>query len=151
MLNNMKKILALLFLLPLTFVSCGEDEENFVQQNYLVGKWEIIQTGARSPQGVILYQDYVNNANCKDNYIFNADFTFENNDYASEGACVSTVISGTYDRFSTNVTLNYSVIVNGNPQQVSKSFTVISLTYTEVILAYTNDVNQIIYLKMQKA
>jgi hypothetical protein len=75
--NKMKKILALLFLLPLTFVSCGEDEENFVQQNYLVGKWEIIQTGATSPQGIILYQDYVNNANCKDNYIFNADFTLK--------------------------------------------------------------------------
>lgn len=150
MLNNMKKILALLFLLPLTFVSCGEDEENFVQQNYLVGKWEIIQTGARSPQGIILYQDYVNNEACKDNYIFNSDFTFENNDYNTVGTCVSTLISGTYERFSTNVTLNYSILVGGNPQQVTTSLTVISLTYTEVILAYTNDVNQIIYLKMQK-
>ena len=35
MLNNMKNIFKLLFLLPLAFVSCGEDEDDFVEQNYL--------------------------------------------------------------------------------------------------------------------
>lgn len=148
--NTMKKILALLFLLPLTFISCNEDEEKFVEQNYLVGKWEITQTGSTNAAGVIVYQNYANNADCKDNYIFNTDFTFENNDFNTVGTCVSSKISGTYGRLSTNVTLNYSVLVNGTPQQVAKSLTVISLTYTEVILAMTNNVNQIVYLKLQK-
>lgn len=149
--NTMKKILTLLFLLPLTFVSCGEDEETFVRQNYLVGKWEISQIGSSSPQGIILYQDYVNNSECKDNYIFNTDLTFENNDYPNEGACTSTKISGTYERLSTNVTLRYTVQVGETPQQVSRSFTIVSLTYNEVIIAYTNESNQIVYLKLNKA
>jgi hypothetical protein len=147
----MKRILAILFLLPIAFVSCGEDEDNFVQQNYLVGTWEINETGARSPQGVIIYQPYVNNTDCKDNYIFNADFTFQNNDYNTEGTCVSNAINGTYSRLSTNVTLNYTIQGSGGaPQQVQQTLTVISLTFTEVILAYTNDVNQIVYLKCTK-
>ena len=79
MLNNMKKILTLLLVLPLTFISCEEDEDTFVKQNYLVGKWEAIQTGETNSQGVILYQDYENNSDCKDNYIFNEDLTFEIN------------------------------------------------------------------------
>lgn len=147
----MKRILAILFLLPMAFVSCGEDEDNFVQQNYLVGTWEINETGARSPQGVIVYQAYVNNTNCKDNYIFNADFTFQNNDYNTEGTCVSNAINGIYSRLSTNVTLNYTIQGSGGaPQQVQQTLTVVSLTFTEVILAYTNDVNQIVYLKCTK-
>jgi hypothetical protein len=147
----MKKILALLFLLPLTFVSCGEDEKDFVKQNYLVGKWEITQIGASNPQGVILYQDYVNNSECKDNYIFNTDLTFEINDFPTEGTCTSTRISGTYERLSTNVTLRYTVQVGDTPQQVSRSITVVSLTYEEAIIAYTNESNQIVYLKLNKA
>lgn len=146
----MKKILAFLFLLPFAFVSCGEDEENFVQQNYLVGKWEISQTGATNSAGVIIYQNYANNADCKDNYIFNADLTFESNDYNTVGTCMSSKISGTYSRLSTNLTLQYTIQVGGAPQQVSTSLTVVSLTYEEVIIAYTNDVNQVVYLKLQK-
>jgi hypothetical protein len=147
----MKRILAILFLLPIAFVSCGEDEDNFVQQNYLVGTWEINETGARGPQGVIVYQPYANNADCKDNYIFNSDFTFENNDFNTVGSCVSSLTSGTYERLSTNLTLKYTVQVPGGvPQQVEQILTVVSLTFSEVILAYTNDVNQIIYLKCTK-
>lgn len=148
--NKMKKIIALLLLFPLIFVSCGEEEEDFVAQNYLVGNWEIVQQGTRSPQGIILYQDYVNNANCKDNYIFNADFTFESNDYNTEGSCVSTKISGTYDRLSTFVTLNYTVQVGETQQEESTTLTVISLSYTEAVLAYTNGSNQVVYLKLVK-
>lgn len=148
--NNMKKILAFLFLLPFAFVSCGEDEENFVQQNYLIGKWEISQTGATNSAGVIIYQNYANNADCKDNYIFNADLTFESNDYNTVGTCVSSKIDGTYSRLSTNLTLRYTIQVGGAPQQMTTSLTVVSLTYEEVILAYTNDVNQVVYLKLQK-
>lgn len=150
MLNNMKNIFKLLFLLPLAFVSCGEDEDDFVEQNYLVGKWEISEVGATNPQGVILYQDYVNNSECKDNYIFNEDFTFESNDYTTDVTCASTSIEGTYDRLSTNVTLNYTTLVDGNSQSVSRSFSIISLTFSDVVIAYTNDLNQIVYLKLQK-
>lgn len=148
--NKMKKLFALLLLLPLIFVSCGEDEKDFVEQNYLVGNWEIIQKGTRSPQGVILYQDYLNNSNCKDNYIFNADFTFESNDYTTEEPCVSTRINGTYERLSTMVTLDYTIQVGETPQEESKSLTIVSLTYTEAIIAYTDDLGQVVYLKLQK-
>lgn len=147
--NKMRKLL-LLLLFPLIFISCGEDDEDFVTQNYLVGNWEISQQGTRSPQGVILYTDYVNNTNCKDNYIFNADFSFESNDYTTTEPCVSTKITGTYDRLSTFVTLNYTVQVGETQQEQSTTLTVISLTYTEAVLAYTNDVNEVVYLKLVK-
>jgi len=49
----MKKFVFLLMALPLLFTACGEDEETFVQQNYLVGKWEISQTGTMNAQGAI--------------------------------------------------------------------------------------------------
>jgi hypothetical protein len=146
----MKKFLVLLFSLPFVLVSCGEDDKDFVEQNYLVGNWEIVQIGATSPQGVILYEDYINDSDCKDNYIFNADFTFENNDYTTDGACVSNTIEGNYSRFSTLVTLNYTAIVGGTPQEQEQTLTVVSLTYTEAVMAYTNASGNVVYLKLQK-
>lgn len=148
--NKMKKLLAILCLSLFTFSSCDDDNKDFVQQNYLVGKWGIIQTGTRTPQGIILYQDYQNNSDCKDNYIFNSDFTFERNDYSIEEPCVSERIMGTYNRLSSNVTLNYIVQVGETNQEQSISFTIISLTYTDVTIAYTDSSNQIVYLKLKK-
>jgi hypothetical protein len=63
---------------------------------------------------------------------------------------VSTKITGTYDRLSTFVTLNYTVQVGETQQEQSTTLTVISLTYTEAVLAYTNDVNEVVYLKLVK-
>lgn len=148
----MKNTLILLFLLPFMFISCGEDEENFVQQNYLVGKWEISQIGSKSSAGAILYKDYENAANCdKDNYIFNNDFTFENNDYTNTGSCTNDKIAGSYERNSTFVTLNYTIEIDNESKQVSNSYTIISLTFTEAIIAYTDKSSkQIVYLKLTK-
>jgi hypothetical protein len=148
----MKKFVFLLMALPLLFTACGEDEETFVQQNYLVGKWEITQTGTMNAQGAINYTNYVNDANCdKDNYIFNADLTYQQNDFVNSGTCTNQSISGTYNRLSTSLTLRYTTNVGGTPQVVNQSLTIVSLTYTEIVVAYTtSNSNQLVYLKMTK-
>lgn len=146
----MRKLIALLFLIPLAFVACGEDEKTFTEKNYLVGKWEVIETGSNGTGGIILYQDYENDVNCKDSYTFNSDLTFTNSDYTTNGACTATTITGTYDRVSTNLNLNYTIQVDGNPEPATISLTVVSLTFTEAVVAYQNDLNQLVYLKLQK-
>jgi hypothetical protein len=147
----MKKFVFLLLVLPLLNTACGEDDETFVQQNYLVGKWEITKTGSMNAQGAINYSNYVNDANCdKDNYIFNSDLTFQKNDFVNLGTCTNQSITGTYNRLSTNLTLRYTENVGGTPQVVNQTFTIVSLTYTEIVVAYTNSVNQLVYLKMSK-
>jgi hypothetical protein len=147
----MKKFVFLLLVLPLLNTACGEDDETFVQQNYLVGKWEITKTGSMNAQGAINYSNYVNDANCdKDNYIFNSDLTFQKNDFVNLGTCTNQSITGTYNRLSTNLNLRYTENVGGTPQVVNQTFTIVSLTYTEIVVAYTNSVNQLVYLKMSK-
>jgi hypothetical protein len=147
----MKKFVFLLLVLPLLNTACGEDDETFVQQNYLVGKWEITKIGSMNAQGAINYSNYVNDANCdKDNYIFNSDLTFQKNDFVNLGTCTNQSITGTYNRLSTNLTLRYTENVGGTPQVVNQTFTIVSLTYTEIVVAYTNSVNQLVYLKMSK-
>lgn len=151
--NNMKKIITHLFVLFLIFTSCDKNEEEYVQPNYLTGTWEIIEIGQTNAQGVILYEQYQNAANCgKDNLIFNVDSTFEANDYLQiNGNCSNNKTSGTYTRKSTSVVLNYSEVVNGVPQQVDNQYSVVALTFDQIIINYKDkSTNKLIYLKLNK-
>lgn len=149
----MKKIniLVLLAISSLFLNSCEEDEEtNFVQPNYLAGKWITTQIGSLNSQGVLNYVDYDNNVNCDaDNLIFNEDNSFEVNDFEYlDNVCEDFSINGTYSLTSNKISLIY---LNAEGLEVEESRNILSLTYTEIEITYTDsETNEIVFLKLQK-
>lgn len=145
----MKKInLLLIAISSVLLFSCEEDDgTSFVREDYLLGKWNVSQVGELSPQNIVNYTDY---ENCEiDNLIFAEGDSYTENIYNLEnGECINKVVSGSYDRNGSNVTISY-IKDNKTLNHVKK---VLSLTYEEMEITYTDTItNKIVFKKLNKA
>ena len=145
-------IIVLLAITSLFLNSCEEnDDTNYVQQNYLSGKWIAKEFGGLNAQGIVSFQNYVVNENCFfDDLTFNEDGSFLTNDFEYIGiVCNNTTNTGAYSVESNVVTLNYT---NIEGIEVHQTRSITSLTYTEMVITYTDsETNEIVFIKFEKA
>lgn len=150
-LNGMKKVfLIFLSVLPL-FISCDDDEDlTFVQENYVLGKWFVNQIGFINENNTIVYEDYINETDCEDdNLTLNQDGTYEENDFEFiNSVCQNAQVSGSYTLENNKIILNY---INNEGQAKQKVLTIITLTYDEINLSFTDiETNELVFLKLKK-
>lgn len=149
----MKKIniVVLLAIASLFLNSCEKEEEtNFVQKNYLVGKWVATEIGSLNSDGDLNYEAYENSTDCEaDNLIINENKSFQINDYEYLNAiCDNFNTEGTYTVENNRITLNYT---DSEGIIIEETRNVSSLTFTEMQLSYTdNQTNEIVFLKFQR-
>lgn len=152
--KNIFKISLALALLILT-VSCDDDgETNFVQPNYLAGKWVPVEMGTLNEENILDYLPYENDAQCDlDNVIFNGDFSFTNSDFQYNGStCDSNVTEGSYRREGKTLSLTSTELIDGVPTEVETTRNLVSLTYDALEISYTDeDTNEITFIKFKKA
>src|SRR5690606_17982979 len=131
--------------LSLAMTSCEEDddEQDYVAPDALSGRWELIQVGSLNDVGALNYVDAADGCE-PDEIFFEADFfsTVENTPNGDVGCLVETK-SGSW------------VLVDGNLEFLSgmeEEFRrdVFSLTPDMMVLVYTNDEDQLKFLKYQK-
>jgi hypothetical protein len=144
----MKKIILLLLFFSFFLTSCESEEDGitYTTPDYITGKWNFSKIGSINSQSIVIYQDYPNTQTCEsDNLILNADGTYEINDFSLQGTnCVSTAQTGNFILFNKDITVSYTE----NNILVTKSYTVISLTYQEMIIVTTNASGQSIFYKL---
>ena len=148
----MKKIIISILFLSIFTISCESDNEikPYVTPDYITGKWLFKKTGSINAQNVVLYEDYVHAATCEEDNLDlkNGNKTFSLNEYTVTGTnCVNSATTGNFSILNKDLTLTY--IVNNN--EVKTVFTVVSLTYDELVLSTTNDVNQVVFYKLSRA
>jgi hypothetical protein len=148
----MKKIFIILLTIT-TFLSCESDDGiTYVTPDYLSGKWVLDQIGSINAQNVLVYQNYINDEGCeKNNLILNSDGSYEMNDFQLVGlTCENSQQLGSYELNNNILSLSYIDEEEEN-QNTTDSFTIISLTITEVQISYTeNDTEQLVFLKLKK-
>ena len=130
----MKKIniVVLLAIASLFLNSCEKEEEtNFVQKNYLVGKWVVTEIGSLNSDGDLNYEAYENSTDCEaDNLIINENKSFQINDYEYLNAiCDNFNTDGTYTVENNRITLNYT---DSEGIIIEETRNVSSLTFTEM-------------------
>lgn len=147
----MRKIKSIIFfaLLGIVFNSCDDKEEsvNYIQENYLAGKWIITEEGHMNSQSGIDFAQYVNDATCNnDNIIFNDDMTFATHDFSSvDGSCQDDSVTGSYDRVNHTLTLTYTV----DGEVMHMNYIITKLTATELEFNYS-DAGELVFLKLTK-
>lgn len=144
-----KKIISLITVVACFFslISCnGEEEVNYVSPNYLVGFWEVTQTGALNSQNVLNYEDVVT-ACSYDSYLFNEDMTFTMIDNSLTETCVSETVSGTYVVENGYAVLSYTV----DGVATTKTLDLLTLTNTEMSFVFTNSDTELVFLKLTKS
>ena len=155
MANNNKhcmKRVSLMFL-PIFFfsLSCEEDEElNFIQENYILGKWFVTEIGTVNSNNTIVYEDYINDSECEeDNLVLNQEGTYEENNFEFISSnCQNDQITGTYILDNNKIVQTYT---DSGGQLKQKVLTIVALTYEEINLSYTdNEINKIVFLKLRK-
>ena len=131
-------------------ISCDDDDDNtFVQEDFVLGKWYLNQIGSINAQNKVVYVDYVNTTDCEDdNLVFNEDNTFEENDFELiNSACQNFQNTGTFDVQSNKIIL--SIMVDGVAME--QTYTIVSLTYVDITITYTDtETNKIVFLKFLK-
>lgn len=150
----MKKLVLLVsFAFLSLFTSCEDDEklvDDFVQENYIVGKWYIKQIGAMNNLNTIVYVDYTNDSTCEgDNLVLTENGTFEENSFE--------VVGSTCENFQTNGTYNLDknilnlLTVNEEGETETLPLSIISLTYDAVNISFTDpDTGLLVFLKLEK-
>lgn len=146
-----------LFLIVASTVFIGscerDDDANFEEKNYLVGKWVPISIGTVNSQNIMLYTPYQNDAACDSDFLsLNANYTFDYADFQEVGGiCETTGINGSYRRESRQLFLTTVEDIDGVPTEVEISRTLISLTNDTLEISYTDeDTNKITFLKLHK-
>ncbi|MFN7674681.1 hypothetical protein [Flavobacterium sp.] len=145
----MKKIILTIVFLSFFAIACdSEDDVTYTTPDYISGKWFFDKQGTINTQNIVIYQDYVNTTNCeKDNLEFHPDGTYTSNDFEANGSnCVNDVINGDYEVINKEIKLTYT---EGNIE-FETVFTIVSLTYTDVTVAGTNDLGEIIFFKLKR-
>lgn len=146
----MKKITLLVMAVFALCISCDDDDDNtFVQEDFVLGKWYLNQIGSINAQNKVVYVDYVNTTNCEDdNLVFNEDNTFEENDFELiNSTCQNLQNTGTFDVQSNKIIL--STMVDGVAME--QTYTIVSLTYVDITITYTDtETNKIVFLKFLK-
>lgn len=131
-------------------ISCDDDDDNtFVQEDFVLGKWYLNQIGSINAQNKVVYVDYVNTTDCEDdNLVFNEDNTFEENDFELiNSTCQNLQNTGTFDVQSNKIIL--STMVDGVAME--QTYTIVSLTYVDITITYTDtETNKIVFLKFLK-
>ncbi|HBI00310.1 MAG TPA: hypothetical protein PLL09_02035 [Flavobacterium sp.] len=150
----MKKIFIVLLTIS-TFLSCESDDGiTYVTPDYLSGKWVWDQIGAINAQNVLVYQSYVNDEGCeKNNLILNNNGSYEKNDFQLVGSvCENSQQLGSYELNNNILSLSYiDEEEEEENQNVTDYFTIISLTYTEIQISYTDkDTDELVFLKLIK-
>lgn len=151
--KNIFKISLALAFLALT-ASCDDDDDtNFVQPNYLAGKWVPVEKGTLNEENILDYLPYENDSQCDlDNLVFNADFSFRFTDYHYNGTtCDNTIEEGSYKKDGKTLILTTTEEINGVPTEVETTRNLVTLTYDTMEVSYTDeDTHQITFLKFQK-
>lgn len=146
----MKKITLLVMAVFALCISCDDDDDNtFVQEDFVLGKWYLNQIGSINAQNKVVYVDYVNTTDCEDdNLVFNEDNTFEENDFELiNSTCQNLQNTGTFDVQSNKIIL--STMVDGVAME--QTYTIVSLTYVDITITYTDtETNKIVFLKFLK-
>jgi hypothetical protein len=144
----MKRIFLILFLSSFLLISCDDDKyTNFEPKNYIAGTWTPTQLGRINNFGKVLYTPYVHESdNCKDNFILNENFTYENNEYDTN--CENFKLSNTY-RYDTGV-LFLNTLNDLTNENEELSYNVKALTYTDLELSFTDEANKIVFVKFTR-
>lgn len=144
----MKNNILVVLLISVLFISCDDkNNTNFETKNYIAGTWIPSELGNINSNGKVVYTDYVHATDCnKDNLILNDNFSYEENSYSN--SCVNTKESNTY-RYETGILYlnSFDDVLN---KDVEFSYNILSLTYTELELSYTNDLNKIVFVKFTR-
>lgn len=150
----MKKLVLLMsFAFLSLFTSCEDDEklvDDFVQENYIVGKWYIKQIGAMNNLNTIVYVDYTNDSLCEeDNLVLTENGTFEENSFEIVGlGCENFKTNGTYNLDKNILNL---ITVNEEGETETLPLSIISLTYDAVNISFTDpDTGLLVFLKLEK-
>lgn len=150
----MKKLVLLMsFAFLSLFTSCEEDEklvDDFVQENYIVGKWYIKQIGAMNNLNTIVYVDYTNDSLCEeDNLVLTENGTFEENSFEIVGlGCENFKTNGTYNLDKNILNL---ITVNEEGETETLPLSIISLTYDALNISFTDpDTGLLVFLKLEK-
>ncbi|WP_291118561.1 DUF5004 domain-containing protein [Flavobacterium sp. UBA6135] len=146
----MKKIFLILFTIS-TLLSCESDDGiTYTTPDYISGKWVLNQIGSINAQNVLVYQNYINGEGCeKNNYLFNSNGSYEKNEYQLvDAVCQNLQQIGTYEVNSNLIILSY---FNEENQNATIDLTIVTLTYTEIQISYTDkDTNELVFLKLKK-
>lgn len=153
----MKKInlVLLTLLVSFSFLSCDKEEGiNYIQKNYLTGKWIISQRGVVNNTGRLVYFPYVNDADCNsDNYTFNEDLSYSFNNFTTaSGMCENLPTVGVYSAESNTVTLIYPEENSvGEIEMKERILNIKQLTNNSMEFTFTNTtINRIVFLKLIK-
>ncbi len=144
----MKKFSLMAFAASLMFVtaSCEDDDTpNYETPNYLLGKWELRQTGQMSASNIVSYGPVQQPGICAlDNLVFDADNSYSQTAHEVAGeACNAETTEGTYALVGRDLTLQM-----GNE---SVSATVISLTFQNMEISTSDADGNLLFLKLRKA
>lgn len=153
MLNNiiMKNIFRFLIIIAVVFVSCEDDNPKYEVPNVIVGTWKVTDIGTRNSSGAIIYVTNTNSSCPDDTFVFSENNTFEANDFSLVNTeCENNFRSGMFVVEIRTLTLSYQITVNNELQDVTKAYTLINLYENEALLAYTDDMGIIRYLKIQR-
>ena len=149
--DNMKKVFLTILPIFLFLFSCEEDDElSFVQENYIIGKWFVTEIGTINSNNTIVYEDYINDSECEaDNLVLNQEGTYEENDFEfTSSSCQNDQITGTYILDNNKIVQTYIDSEGITKQRV---LSIISLTYEEINVSYTNsETNTLVFLKLRK-
>lgn len=130
-----------------------EDDSNFVQSNYLAGKWMPVEMGTVNAQNIMNYMPYENDAECDMDYmLLNEDMTFSFSDFEYNGAtCDTHVLEGDYRRENKTLILTTIEEIDGVPTEVETTRNLVSLTYDTLEISYTDEATgKITFLKFEK-
>lgn len=153
----MKNFFKLSFALTAILLSAScenEDDSNFVQKNYLAGKWVPVEMGTLDNENILNYFPYENDAECDaDNIVLNENMTFNFSDFEYNGAtCDENLLEGTYRRENKQLILTTTEEIDGVPTEMETTRNIISLTHDTLEISYTDEItNEITFLKLHKA
>ena len=144
----MKRLFLILFFSLFLLVSCDDDKDtNLEPKNYIAGTWTPTEIGSINNFGKVVYTAYVHSSNdCKDNFILNENFTYENNEY--DANCQNFKLTNTY-RYDTGV-LYLTFLNDFTNENEEVSYNVKGLTYTDLELAYSDENNKIAFIKFKR-
>jgi hypothetical protein len=149
--DNMKKVFLTILPIFLFLFSCeGDDELSFVQENYIIGKWFVNEIGTINANNTIVYEDYINDSDCEaDHLVLNQEGTYEENDFEFiSSSCQNDQITGTYVLDNNKIVKTY---VDSEGITKQRVLSIISLTYEEINVSYTNsETNTLVFLKLRK-
>lgn len=146
----MKKLILSMVCLLLLTTSCeSSDSATYISEDYISGKWVFKEMGTINNLGVVVYQDYINQATCdEDNLnLENKAKTFSLNNFIKEGqTCVNKGFVGDFSIVNRDLFLTYTK-ENTNIETV---YSIVSFTKTDLIISTSDDLGLVTFYKLSK-